>query len=674
MCKKIIIGSTFFFLLFFWSNAWGTTYYVDYLGGSDDNSGTSTLAPFKHCPGDSNATDTAASTAFSPGDIIYFKKGVTYRGTIVNWQSGAITASGTDATINSSGVLTDTSANFSSVTNNQYVYIYFAPRSGCNEDSWDCMTNTWVESTGFYEISAVDDSRHTITLSGFTGPGHATAEVTYVAVNPITYTSKSDWGSGDAVLSGDINSDGDNFDAGDADIIFNLTGRSCIMYKDLKFTLTKMRQYTYGTVSINNGSKIVTGTNTYWLKNSWVKAGDSLEVREEDSRTISSIDSDTQITLTSAFSGNRTNEPYRIYNDTSWNAKTRAAIYDDNDSADYIFVINCKFYQMGARAFMGLDDYCVIKGNNSQGVDGYGLGEIDQSGLIENNTVTWIESIPIYPTRTCQAHRASIIRCNIFSHVNRSWLGMHSDGIGFIDGGENGENTFGWIYDNTIDDTQIGIALYGSGGGVQRWVVANNLFIGHVDDPNYLGDEYRAISFMGRHLKIYNNVFYAADSGRGWPAIIELEEQQMANPGYIDLKNNIFYTGLGSGQPFIVFCSTCQTGNDSDYNHFYTTAGSTPPIADWGGSNRSLSYWQGTLGFDTHGIHATYDLTKNPNFVNPPSNFQLNPGSPDLNAGTSLSSYLQTDKLGIVRTNVFSLGAYEYEYIQISSPKNFRFQ
>ncbi|MBN2583807.1 MAG: right-handed parallel beta-helix repeat-containing protein, partial [Planctomycetes bacterium] len=64
----------------------GYTYYVDYDGGSDSNNGRSTALPFQHCPGDTNATGTAASTSLTQGDKVIFKGGVVYRGEInCNW-------------------------------------------------------------------------------------------------------------------------------------------------------------------------------------------------------------------------------------------------------------------------------------------------------------------------------------------------------------------------------------------------------------------------------------------------------------------------------------------------------------------------------------------------------------------------------------------------------------
>ncbi len=68
-----------------------TTYYVDFVGGLDGSVGTSTNAPWQHCPGDSNATSTASSTALVAGDTVRFKGGVTYiaKTGITNFWSGS---------------------------------------------------------------------------------------------------------------------------------------------------------------------------------------------------------------------------------------------------------------------------------------------------------------------------------------------------------------------------------------------------------------------------------------------------------------------------------------------------------------------------------------------------------------------------------------------------------
>lgn len=62
------------------------TYYVDFDTGLDSNVGTTTGAAWKHCPGDDNATGTAAAATLAGGDTVIFKGGVAYRGVVnINW-------------------------------------------------------------------------------------------------------------------------------------------------------------------------------------------------------------------------------------------------------------------------------------------------------------------------------------------------------------------------------------------------------------------------------------------------------------------------------------------------------------------------------------------------------------------------------------------------------------
>lgn len=60
----------------------GATYYIDFEGGNDAGSGTSTNDAWQHCPGDVNATATAGAATLGPGDQVLFKGGVSYLGSI----------------------------------------------------------------------------------------------------------------------------------------------------------------------------------------------------------------------------------------------------------------------------------------------------------------------------------------------------------------------------------------------------------------------------------------------------------------------------------------------------------------------------------------------------------------------------------------------------------------
>ena len=71
------------------SAAGAAEYYIDFEKGSDDSAGTSARTAWKHCPGDANATGNAKAVKLGPGDIVRFKGGVIYRGSISITASGA---------------------------------------------------------------------------------------------------------------------------------------------------------------------------------------------------------------------------------------------------------------------------------------------------------------------------------------------------------------------------------------------------------------------------------------------------------------------------------------------------------------------------------------------------------------------------------------------------------
>ncbi|HUT58753.1 MAG TPA: right-handed parallel beta-helix repeat-containing protein [Phycisphaerae bacterium] len=64
-------------------------YYVDFDGGSDDSAGTSPEAAFKHCPGDPSAAGKAKAVQLATGDMVVFRGGVAYFGTVNITASGA---------------------------------------------------------------------------------------------------------------------------------------------------------------------------------------------------------------------------------------------------------------------------------------------------------------------------------------------------------------------------------------------------------------------------------------------------------------------------------------------------------------------------------------------------------------------------------------------------------
>lgn len=78
-------------LLFASTAASAAVYYVDYENGEDANSGKSQSAAWKHAPGDLQATGVPAGMELVGGDIVRFRAGIAYRGSI------RLKYSGTDA-------------------------------------------------------------------------------------------------------------------------------------------------------------------------------------------------------------------------------------------------------------------------------------------------------------------------------------------------------------------------------------------------------------------------------------------------------------------------------------------------------------------------------------------------------------------------------------------------
>ncbi|MFC1782470.1 choice-of-anchor Q domain-containing protein, partial [Planctomycetota bacterium] len=68
------------------SSAKATIYYIDFANGNNTNNGLLASAPWKHCPGDVNATGNPATAILQPGDTVIFKGRVRYLGTVtIKW-------------------------------------------------------------------------------------------------------------------------------------------------------------------------------------------------------------------------------------------------------------------------------------------------------------------------------------------------------------------------------------------------------------------------------------------------------------------------------------------------------------------------------------------------------------------------------------------------------------
>jgi hypothetical protein len=68
------------------------TYFVDFSSGNDSAGGKSQGAAWKHAPGDANATGGPAATQLAPGDVVLFRGGVPYYGSVAVTTSGTATS------------------------------------------------------------------------------------------------------------------------------------------------------------------------------------------------------------------------------------------------------------------------------------------------------------------------------------------------------------------------------------------------------------------------------------------------------------------------------------------------------------------------------------------------------------------------------------------------------
>jgi hypothetical protein len=173
------------FVLFV-SIVWATNYYVDYDAGSDAANGTTTGTPWKHCPGDSNATGNAASTTPISGDTIKLKGGVYYYGKILikssgtegndivytgnQWGTGrAIIDASTEITSEwtrcTAATQCDTNPNFDSIWYTDLSGITDASRAHiCEEDSMLFMAQ-WPVLTDKFWYNSPTTMRHPDTVS-----------------------------------------------------------------------------------------------------------------------------------------------------------------------------------------------------------------------------------------------------------------------------------------------------------------------------------------------------------------------------------------------------------------------------------------------------------------------------------------------------------------------------
>ena len=170
---------------------------------------------------------------------------------------------------------------------------------------------------------------------------------------------------------------------------------------------------------------------------------------------------------------------------------------------------------------------------------------------------------------------------------------------------------------------------------------------------------------------IYNNVF-AANAQKGIFIVANLANVSLdliANNTFVSngqagitanvtagravtitsLTNNLFATNSAVSGTTELNLASGTTVTSADHNLFYHPAGAT--FINYGGSSRTWTQWQQTLGFDGNGVNADPQLN---------AAYRLQGGSPAIGAGQDLSATFTVDIRQVLRSVPWDIGADEY--------------
>lgn len=186
-------------------SAEAATYYVDFSAGSDAAAGTSSGTAWKRCPGDTNATGTAASTTLTAGDTVIFKGGVSYIGTIYLSVSGSL-ASKITYDGNSAGTFGTGKATFN-FTNHPTINVGFQNTAA--------VSNFTIKNFNFTEIggySVLPASNGCVSPDNTGKPGDGIQLYTYAAqdvlIQDCVFDQIGEWQPVDPITDGAINGNG----------------------------------------------------------------------------------------------------------------------------------------------------------------------------------------------------------------------------------------------------------------------------------------------------------------------------------------------------------------------------------------------------------------------------------------------------------------------------------
>jgi len=592
------------------------TYYIDYISGNDSNNGTSISTPWQHCKGDNNASGIANSTTIVPGDIVLFKGGVNYLGSIRISSSGS---SGSPIVYKGDGwgaqkAIINGSVPFTKLwtqcvnsgecyNNTGFANIWYANTEFSGQNALNTViindeflgfaqdvvpslpiyfdiVSAWRSTPSFnVDISSLSDSSYFTqsTTNFWTGA--------YVAIHR---------GANDVVIRSIT-----GFDTGTNKIIFNALP-STMFYNPTPYSILghpyNLTENTYAVIGDRMWIWPSGNINPNSLNISIAKLPGGLDVTDRHNVTFDGL-------KIAGYFGESYTLGYGIYHNPG-----SAAHYDG------LKILNCEFKNMrsinqDAILFLRNLDNCLITGNIlSQSLRSKGMYCVGNNFNVSDNLLQLLGGTSVY---FAGVTTGSIQRNNILGI-----RGAHGNGLS--------------VYQNSSGISVEKNYLSGNSFPITYEQMSGNILF----DNNMVDCSYGVVNEWGNMLsgsivRWYNNTFVNSPSHNS----LNIDRSNGVATYYV--SNNIL-----DGMTW--------NNNTIDTNNVIHT------------NNLWIGYYAG-FAIPTMGTGESINSGLSTIFANTGiSDYSLKAGSPAIGSGINLSAYFNTDINGIIRSIPWDIGAYAY--------------